>query len=79
MDTNRSLQFQKRCQYFIRVHNIAFAVVAVCVSNKDRSPVCVHSCNTAPGLTGFAEFVGNQLPVFHTAILSFDLACGNDK
>jgi len=35
---NRRFQFHKRSQLFIRTHNEAFSVVAVCVSNEDRSP-----------------------------------------
>jgi len=32
-------KFQKRCQLFIRVHNEALSIIAVRVSNPDRSPV----------------------------------------
>jgi hypothetical protein len=34
---NRRLQFHKRRQLFIRVHNEMFSVVATRVSKKDRS------------------------------------------
>ena len=37
-----SLQFKKHSQLLIRVHNVAFTVVAVCVRNKDRSPFAIH-------------------------------------
>jgi len=37
--TGSRFQFQKRPQLFIRVHNKAISVVAVCVCNKDWLPV----------------------------------------
>jgi hypothetical protein len=51
---------QRRRQLFIRSRNETLPVVAMCVSNKDRSPMRVHSGNTAPGPTGFAELIGHQ-------------------
>jgi len=38
-DGNHRFEFQKRSQDFIRVHNETLSVVAVCVSNPNRSPV----------------------------------------
>jgi hypothetical protein len=35
----------------------------MCVSNEDRSPVGIDSCDTAPTPTGFAEIVGDDFPV----------------
>jgi hypothetical protein len=35
---NCPLQFQKRSQLFIRVHNEPLSVVAMRVNNPDRSP-----------------------------------------
>jgi hypothetical protein len=32
----------------VRVHNVTFTSAAMRVRNKDRSPVLVHSSNTAP-------------------------------
>jgi hypothetical protein len=40
---SRQFEFQKRSQYFIRTHDEALSVVAVCVSNPDRSPFVVES------------------------------------
>jgi hypothetical protein len=37
------------------VHNVAFAVVAVGVRNKDRSPFTIHGCDAAPTPTGIAQ------------------------
>jgi len=34
----RPFEFQKRCQLFIRTHNEPFSVIAVRISNPDRSP-----------------------------------------
>src|SRR5947209_4374863 len=31
--------------------------------NEDHSPAMIHSCDTAPTPTGFAEIVGDQLPI----------------
>jgi hypothetical protein len=36
---NRRFEFQKRRQQFIRTHNKALSIVAVRVSNPDRSPL----------------------------------------
>jgi hypothetical protein len=37
VDTNRPFQFQKRCQFFIGVHNKAPSVAAMRVDNPDRA------------------------------------------
>jgi hypothetical protein len=37
-----SFELEKRCQLFIRVHNEPLSVVAVRVSNPDRSPVGIN-------------------------------------
>jgi hypothetical protein len=39
---NRRFKLEKRGQLFIRSHNGALTIVAVCVGNKDRSPVGIH-------------------------------------
>jgi hypothetical protein len=44
-------------QLFIGVHNETLSVIAMCVSNEDRPPVAIYSCNTTPAPTGFAEIV----------------------
>jgi hypothetical protein len=41
------------------------SVVAVCVSNPDRSPARIHGCDAAPTPTGFAEIVSDDLPLLH--------------
>ena len=41
------VEFQKRRQLLIPVHNEALSVAAMRVRNPDRSPERVHSCNTA--------------------------------
>jgi hypothetical protein len=62
-ETNRPFQFQKRRQFFVGVHNEALTVAAMCVSHEDRSPFAIHSCDTAPTPTGFAEIVSDDFPV----------------
>ncbi len=62
---NRRFKFQKRGQLFIRVHNEAFSVIAMRVSNPDCSSVRIHGCDAAPTPTGFAEIVGDYFPVLH--------------
>jgi hypothetical protein len=37
----------------------------MCISNEDRSPMRVHSGNTAPGPTGLAELVSDYFPILH--------------
>jgi hypothetical protein len=39
---NCRFQFKKRSQLFIGTHNKTLSVVAVRVSDEDRSPVTVH-------------------------------------
>jgi hypothetical protein len=60
---NGRLKFDKRCQYFIRTSNETLSVVAMRVSNPDRSPVGINRRNTAPTPTGFAEIVSDDLAV----------------
>jgi len=38
----RPLQFQKRREVFIRAHDEPPSIIAVCVSNPDRSPLRIH-------------------------------------
>jgi hypothetical protein len=40
---NRRFKFQKRRQLFIRMNNETLSVVAMCISNPDRSPARIHS------------------------------------
>jgi hypothetical protein len=61
---NRRFKFDKRSQLFIRAHNETLSVVAMCVSNEDRSPARVHSCDAAPTPTGFAEIVSDDSQYF---------------
>ena len=42
VQSNRRFQFQKRGQLFIRTDNVTLSVVAVCVSNPDRSPLRIY-------------------------------------
>jgi hypothetical protein len=39
---NRSFEFDKRRHFFIRVHDETLTVVAMRVSNPDRSPVGIN-------------------------------------
>jgi len=39
----RPLQFHKRSQLFIRVHNESLSVIAVCIRNPDGSPLGIQS------------------------------------
>jgi hypothetical protein len=42
VDTNGPFQFQKSSQFFIRVHNETLSVVAMRVSNPDRSSAGIN-------------------------------------
>jgi hypothetical protein len=42
VSADRRLQFHKRRQLFIRMHNETLPVVAVRISNEDRSPVGIN-------------------------------------
>src|SRR5882724_445806 len=61
--SNRRFKFKKRRQFFIRTHNETLSVVAVCVSNPDRSPLRINGCDTTPTPPGFPEIVSDDLPV----------------
>jgi hypothetical protein len=39
---NRLLQFHKRNQLFMRLHNEPLSVAAMCVCNPDRSPIKIN-------------------------------------
>jgi hypothetical protein len=51
-DPNCEFEFDKRGQLFIRVHNETLSIVVMRVGNKDRSPVPIDGCDTAPTPTG---------------------------
>jgi hypothetical protein len=40
---NSRFQFQKRGQYFVRVHNESLSVAVMCICNPDCSPVGIHA------------------------------------
>jgi hypothetical protein len=39
---DRRFQFQKRRQLLIRTHNETLSVIAMCISNPDRSPLGIN-------------------------------------
>jgi hypothetical protein len=61
-------QFQKRSQYFIRVHNETLSAIAMCVCNPDRSPLAIQSRHSAPAASGFSEIVSGDFAVLHAVI-----------
>ena len=63
MSGNHPREFKKRSHLFVGVHNEALTVAAMCVSDKYRLPVAIHSCDTAPTPTGFAEIVSDGFPI----------------
>ncbi len=54
---NRPLQFQKRTQHFIGMHNEPLSVVAMRVCNPDCSPLTINGRNAAP--TPFRSALSN--------------------
>jgi hypothetical protein len=44
---NHRFEFHKSSQLFIRTHDEALSVVAMRVSNEDRSPIGIHGCDAA--------------------------------
>jgi hypothetical protein len=62
---DRRLELHKRSQLFIGSHNETLSIVALRVSNEDRSPARINGCNAAPTPAGPAEIVGDDFPVFH--------------
>jgi hypothetical protein len=73
------LHFQKSGQLFIRMHYAPLPVVAMRVSNKDRSAVGINRCNTALTPTGFAEIVSDDFPLLHPTQLDFDNLIGRQQ
>jgi hypothetical protein len=63
-----SFKFQKRSQQFSRLHNETLSVVAMRVSNRDRSPFTIHGGDAAPTPTGFAEIVSDDFPILYTIL-----------
>jgi len=61
---SRRFEFQKRGQLFIRMHNQALSVAAMCVSNPDRSPVGINRCDAAQTPTCFTQIISDDFPVF---------------
>jgi hypothetical protein len=45
------------------MHNETLSVIAVRIGNEDPSPAGIHSCNTAPAPTSFAEMVSDDFPI----------------
>jgi hypothetical protein len=64
VDTNGSLQFQKRRELFIRTRNEPLSIVTMCVNNPDRPPLPIHRCGTTPTPSGFAETVSDVFQYF---------------
>ena len=62
---NRRLQFYKRSQLFLRVHNETLSVAAMRVSNPDCSLARIHDCDAAPASSGLAEIVSDDFSRFH--------------
>ena len=52
---------------------------SVRVDDPQRSPFGIHGGNPAQTPTGFTQLIRDGFPMFHAAILSFHLACGNYK
>jgi hypothetical protein len=48
----------------VRTHNETLSIVAMRVSNEDRSPARIHGCHATPTPTGFAEIVSDDFPLF---------------
>ena len=40
--------FKKGCQFFVRSHNVAFAIVAVSINNKNIAPLVIDDRNASP-------------------------------
>jgi len=41
-EPNRQFKFNKRSQLFVGLHNEMLPIIAMCVSNPDRSPVRIN-------------------------------------
>jgi len=47
MDANGPFQFSEGSELVISVHNEALTIAAMCIRNKDGSPLAIDSCDTA--------------------------------
>jgi hypothetical protein len=62
---SRRFHFHKRSQLFIGAHNEPLSVIAVRISNEDNLTAGINRGDTAPTPTGFAEILGDYLPLLH--------------
>jgi hypothetical protein len=67
MSGNHPREFKKRSQLIVGARDEPLPVIAMRVCNPDRFPFAIHSCNTAPTPSGFAEIVTDDFPIFYLA------------
>jgi len=58
-----TFEFNERTELFVRVHNKAPSVAALCLNNPDRSPLAINGGHPAHAPTGFAKSVSDDFPV----------------
>jgi len=64
--TNRPFQLKERGKSFIGVNNVTLSIITMRVSNEDRSPGAINSCNTAASPSRLSEIVSDNFPIpFH--------------
>jgi len=59
---DRRFEFQKRGQLLIRSHNETLSVVAMRVSDPDRSPLARSTDATQPTPSGLTDIVADDFP-----------------
>ena len=62
LTARRHFQLHKCSQFFVGVYNEPLSIVAMRVSNPDRSPVGIERPRHGPTPTGFVEIGGNNFP-----------------
>jgi hypothetical protein len=52
-------RFKKRCQLFVRSHDVAFAIVAVSINNKNVAPLVIDERDASPVLARLAQAINS--------------------
>jgi hypothetical protein len=73
--TNNGFELNKRRQLFIRTHNETLSLIAVRVSNEDRSPARIHRCGKNPDAIATTEGFGHSSGDFRLGFFRAVLVC----
>jgi hypothetical protein len=64
MHSRTPFNLKERCQLFVRSHDVAFAIVAVSINNKNPAFLATDDGNASPTPTGLAQTIRDDFPIF---------------